>query len=139
VRALPDGLATVVGDGGQRLTAERAQQLALARIVLADHPIVILDEATAESGSTGARALETAAAAALEGRTALVVAHRLTQAAAADRVVVLESGRIVEQGTHADLVTAGGPYAALWSAWSDGRTTEEPHEPTAQHAKRQEC
>ena len=75
------------------LTAERAQQLALARIVLADHPIVILDEATAESGSSGARALERAASAALEGRTALVVAHRLTQAAAADRIVVLEAGR----------------------------------------------
>jgi ATP-binding cassette subfamily C protein len=121
VRDLPDGLDTVVGDGGYQLTAERAQQLALARIVLADHPIVILDEATAESGSTGARALETAAAAALEGRTALVIAHRLTQAAAADRVIVLEGGRIVEQGAHADLVSGDGPYAALWSAWSDGR------------------
>lgn len=121
VRALPAGMATVVGDGGQPLTAEQAQQLALARIVLADHPIVILDEATAESGSAGARTLETAAVAALQGRTAMVVAHRLTQAAAADRVVVLESGRIVEQGTHADLVTRGGAYAALWSAWSDGR------------------
>jgi ATP-binding cassette subfamily C protein len=121
VRALDDGLATVVGDGGKRLTAEQAQQLALARIVLADHPIVILDEATAESGSTGARALEAAAGAVLEGRTALVVAHRLTQAAAADRVVVLESGRIVEEGTHAELVTRGGSYAALWAAWSDGR------------------
>jgi ATP-binding cassette subfamily C protein len=120
-RALPDGLTTIVGDGGHQLTAERAQQLALARIVLADHPIVILDEATAESGSTGARALEAAAAAALEGRTALVVAHRLTQAATADRVVVLDSGRIIEQGAHADLISAGGPYAALWSAWSDGR------------------
>lgn len=125
VRELPDGLATVVGDGGHPLTAERAQHLALARIVLADHPIVILDEATAESGSVGARALETAAAAALDGRTALVVAHRLTQAAAADRVVVLDAGRIVEQGAHADLIGAGGPYAALWSAWSDGRA---PHE-----------
>ena len=122
VRALPDGLATVVGDGAVALTAERAQQLALARIVLADHPIVILDEATAESGSSGARALERAAAAALEGRTALVVAHRLTQAAAADRIVVLEAGRVVEQGTHAELVGGGGPYAALWAAWSDGRS-----------------
>jgi ATP-binding cassette subfamily C protein len=122
VRALPGGLATIVGEGGHQLTAERAQQLALARIVLADHPIVILDEATAEPGSTGARALETAATAALAGRTALVVAHRLTQAAAADRVVVLDAGRIIEQGSHAALVGAGGPYAALWSAWSDGRT-----------------
>ena len=111
VRALPDGLATVVGDGAVALTAERAQQLALARIVLADHPIVILDEATAESGSSGARALERAAAAALEGRTALVVAHRLTQAAAADRIVVLEEGRVVEQGTHTELVDGGGPYS----------------------------
>jgi ATP-binding cassette subfamily C protein len=123
-RALADGLDTVVGDGGLQLTAERAQQLALARVVLADHPIVILDEATAESGSTGARALEAAAGAALEGRTALVVAHRLTQAAAADRVVVLEAGHVVELGAHADLVTRGGPYAALWSAWSDGRRLE---------------
>ena len=121
-RALPDGLQTVVGDGGATLTAEQAQQLALARIVLADHPIVILDEATAESGSTGARALERAAAAALEGRTAIVVAHRLTQAAAADRIVVLEAGRIVESGPHAELVAAGGAYAALWSAWSVGRS-----------------
>ena len=122
VRALPEGQRTVVGDGGHTLTAERAQQVALARLVLADHPIVILDEATAESGSSGARVLEAAADAALRGRTALVVAHRLTQAAAADRVVVLEAGRIVEQGPHAELVDAGGPYAALWSAWSDGRT-----------------
>ena len=91
--------------------------------MLADHPIVILDEATAESGSSGARALEAAAAAALEGRTALIVAHRLTQAAAADRVVVLEAGRIVEQGAHAELVEAGGAYAALWAAWSAERTS----------------
>jgi ATP-binding cassette subfamily C protein len=122
VAALPRGLETVVGDGGTALTAERAQQLALARIVLADHPIVILDEATAEAGSSGARALERAADAALEGRTAIVVAHRLTQAATADRVVVLEAGRIAESGPHAELVAAGGPYAALWAAWSAGRS-----------------
>jgi len=122
VRALPDGLATEVGEGGHRLTAAQAQQLALARMVLADPPVVILDEATAEAGSAGARLLERASAAALEGRSALVVAHRLTQASAADRVVVLDAGTVVESGTHGDLLAAGGRYAALWEAWSGTRT-----------------
>ncbi|MZG01187.1 ABC transporter ATP-binding protein, partial [Streptomyces sp. SID5614] len=96
--ALPDGLATVVGEGGHRLDPARAQQLALARLVLADPALAVLDEATAEAGSAGARVLERSAEAALAGRTALVVAHRLTQAVAADRVVVLEAGRVVESG-----------------------------------------
>ncbi|GAA4071535.1 ABC transporter ATP-binding protein [Actinomadura miaoliensis] len=119
--ALPQGLDTVVGDSGHRLTAAQAQQLALARLVLADPPVVVLDEATAEAGSAGARALEASAAAAVEGRTALVVAHRLTQAASADRIVVLDDGRVAETGTHGELVRAGGRYAELWRAWSDGR------------------
>lgn len=88
---LPDGLTTVVGEGGHRLTSAQAQQLALARLVLADPPVAVLDEATAEAGSAGARALEKAAARAVDGRTALIVAHRLTQAATADRVVVMDS------------------------------------------------
>ncbi|AIG77013.1 ABC transporter, CydDC cysteine exporter (CydDC-E) family, permease/ATP-binding protein CydC [Amycolatopsis japonica] len=116
------GLATVVGEGGHRLTVTQAQQLALARLVLADPPIAILDEATAEAGSAGAKTLEAAAAAALEGRTGLVVAHRLTQAAASDRVVVLDAGVIVESGTHDELVATGGQYATLWAAWSDNRS-----------------
>ncbi|MFD7005771.1 ABC transporter ATP-binding protein [Rhodococcus jostii] len=120
VNALDDGVQTVVGEGGQELTAAQAQQLALARLVLANPAVAILDEATAEAGSAGARELEASAEAATRGRTTLVVAHRLTQAAAADRVVVLEHGRIVEQGPHADLVAAGGRYAELWSAW-EGR------------------
>ncbi|MGK4591011.1 ABC transporter ATP-binding protein [Amycolatopsis sp. w19] len=116
------GLATVVGEGGHQLTVTQAQQLALARLVLADPPIAILDEATAEAGSAGAKTLEAAAAAALEGRTGLVVAHRLTQAAASDRVVVLDAGVIVESGTHDELVATGGQYATLWAAWSDNRS-----------------
>ncbi|GAA4449293.1 ABC transporter ATP-binding protein [Phytohabitans houttuyneae] len=119
--ALPNGVSTVVGEGGHELTVTQAQQLALARLVLAGPPIAVLDEATADAGSAGARVLEEAATAALAGRTALVVAHRLTQAASADRVIVLEAGRVVESGTHDELVAAGGRYAALWAAWSTTR------------------
>ncbi|WP_018504749.1 ABC transporter ATP-binding protein [Parafrankia discariae] len=119
--ALPDALTTVVGEGGHRLTVAQAQQLALARLVLADPPVAILDEATAEAGSAGARALETAADNALRGRTSFVVAHRLTQAAGADRVVVLDAGEVTETGSHAELLAAGGAYADLWQAWTDHR------------------
>jgi ATP-binding cassette, subfamily C, bacterial len=121
VEALPDALATVVGDGGHRLGPTEAQQLALARLVLVDPAVAVLDEATAEAGSAGARTLEASAAAAIAGRTALVVAHRLTQAVAADRIVVLDAGRVVEQGTHDQLLQTEGPYAALWAAWSIAR------------------
>ncbi|MFG1959542.1 ABC transporter ATP-binding protein [Nonomuraea sp. NPDC049028] len=116
-RSLPEGLDTVVGEGGHELTAAQAQQLALARLVLAAPAFAVLDEATAEAGSLGARDIEASAAAATRGRTTLIVAHRLTQAASADRVVVLEHGKVVEEGPHHELVAAGGRYAELWRAW----------------------
>ncbi|MDD9370595.1 MAG: ABC transporter ATP-binding protein [Acidimicrobiales bacterium] len=121
VEALEDGLDTVVGDGGHQLGPTEAQQLALARLVLVDPAVAVLDEATAEAGSAGARVLEASADAAIAGRTALVVAHRLTQAVAADRIVVLDAGRVVEQGSHDELLAGGGAYASLWAAWSLAR------------------
>lgn len=126
VEALDEGVNTVVGEGGHDLTAAQAQQLALARLVLADPAVAVLDEATAEAGSAGARDLEASAEAATRGRTTLIVAHRLTQAASADRVVVLEHGRILEQGPHDELVTSGGRYAHLWAAWSGTSVVHAP-------------
>jgi ABC-type multidrug transport system fused ATPase/permease subunit len=115
--ALPDGLGTLVGSGGTELSAAQAQQLALARLVLADPHTLVLDEATSLIDPRAARHLERSLGAVLAGRTVIAIAHRLHTAHDADRVAVVADGRIVELGPHAGLVAAGGDYAALWDSW----------------------
>lgn len=123
-RELPHGLSTPVGAGARALGPAAVQQVALARIVLADPTIVILDEATAALHAGGARAAERALATALHGRAVVTIAHRLDVAPRSDRVVLLEAGRVVEEGPHAELVARGGPYAALWATWLHARESE---------------
>ena len=118
---LPDGLATEVGADGHDLSAAQAQQLALARLVLADPHTLVLDEATSLIDPRSARHLERSLAAVLEGRTVIAIAHRLFSAHDADRVAVVEGGRITELGSHDELVAAGGSYAALWRSWHGDR------------------
>ncbi|MFD5985529.1 ABC transporter ATP-binding protein [Streptomyces cyaneofuscatus] len=115
--ALEDGLDTVLGPGGTPLDDGSVQHLALARVLLADPPVVVLDEATAESGPRTRALLQGALARVTAGRTSVVVAHRLEQARLADRVLVLRGGEVAEQGTHDELLAAGGAYAALWAAY----------------------
>ncbi|QJC22355.1 ABC transporter ATP-binding protein [Arcanobacterium buesumense] len=117
VRDLPDGLETLVGSGHRDLPPDQAQQLALARIVLLDPDVVILDEATSLLDSRAARSTERALAKVMAGRTVISIAHRLYTAYDADRVCVMIDGKIAEIGTHDELVAQGGQYAKLWHTW----------------------
>jgi ABC-type multidrug transport system fused ATPase/permease subunit len=119
--ALPEGLETVVGAGGYALAPAQAQQVALARLVLADPHTLVLDEATSLLDPRAARHLERSLASVLEGRTVVAIAHRLHTAHDADRVAVVEDGLLGEIGTHDELVARGGSYAALWDSWHSER------------------
>jgi ABC-type multidrug transport system fused ATPase/permease subunit len=135
VEALPDGLDTKVGSGGLALSPAQAQQLALARLVLADPHTLVLDEATSLIDPRAARHLERSMAAVLEGRTVIAIAHRLHTAHDADRVAVVEDGLITEIGSHDELTANGGSYAALWESWhGDGTGGSPAHQPATSGA-----
>ncbi len=117
---MPQGLDSDLGPRGAPLTAAQSQHIALIRLLLADPALAILDEATAEAGSAHAHLLDHAADAALAGRTGMVIAHRLSQAASCDRILVMERGQVIEDGTHEELLAAGGQYSRLWAAQTQG-------------------
>ncbi|MET7400473.1 ABC transporter ATP-binding protein [Dactylosporangium sp. NPDC005572] len=121
ILALPDGYATVLGEEGG-LSGGEAQRVSIARAILKDAPILVLDEATAFADPESESAIQDALSALVAGRTLLVIAHRLSTVANAGQILVLDGGRIVERGRHADLVAAGGHYASLWAAHTETRS-----------------
>lgn len=129
VAGLPDGLDTVVGERGYRLSGGERQRLTIARILLARPRVVILDEATAHLDSTSEAAVQEALGEALTGRTSVVIAHRLSTVRAADLILVIEDGRIIERGTHTDLLAAGGRYEELYRTQFDQSSAEPEPEP----------
>jgi len=126
IETLPDGVDTVVGDRGYRLSGGEKQRLAIARLLLKAPEVVVLDEATAHLDSESEVAVQRALATALEGRTSLVIAHRLSTVREADMILVLDHGRIVERGRHDELLDADGVYAELYRIQFQGQERPEP-------------
>jgi ATP-binding cassette, subfamily B, bacterial len=125
ISRLPAGYATMVGERGVKLSGGQRQRIAIARAVLKDAPILVLDEATSALDSESEVHIQAALAEAMRGRTTLVIAHRLSTVQAMDRIVVLAEGRVVEQGTHHQLLAGGGVYAGLWAHQSGGFLEED--------------
>jgi len=135
VDSLPQGLDTVVGDRGYRLSGGERQRLAIARLLLKGPDVVVLDEATAHLDSESEVAVQLALKTALSGRTSIVIAHRLSTVREADQILVVEAGRIVERGTHTELLAAGGSYADLYRTQFQRQATADPVEPTETAAR----
>jgi ATP-binding cassette subfamily B protein len=114
IDALPDGYDTVVGERGYRLSGGEKQRVAIARMLLKDPAVMILDEATSQLDSENEAAIQRALAQAMAGRTSIVIAHRLSTITAADQILVVDEGRVVERGTHVELIASGGLYADLY-------------------------
>jgi ATP-binding cassette subfamily B protein len=125
IESLPDGFDTVVGDRGYRLSGGEKQRIALARLLLKAPDVVVLDEATAHLDSESEVAVQRALQTALEGRTSIVIAHRLSTVRGADQILVVAEGRIVERGRHEDLLAAGGAYADLYHTQFARQAIEE--------------
>ncbi|MCB0152579.1 MAG: ATP-binding cassette domain-containing protein, partial [Caldilineaceae bacterium] len=120
IRSLPDGMETLIGERGVRLSGGQKQRVAIARMFLKNPPILILDEATSALDTETEIAIQQALEELAKGRTTLMIAHRLSTAARADRIIVLDGERITEMGAHADLLTRNGRYSMLWRAFEYG-------------------
>jgi ATP-binding cassette subfamily B protein len=124
IESLPDGFDTLVGERGVKLSGGQRQRIAIARAILKDARILVLDEATSALDSESEVHIQRALAQAMAGRTTMVIAHRLSTIQAMDRILVMDAGRIIEQGSHRELLAAGGTYAALWAHQSGGFLAE---------------